>query len=391
VSPRPTPPTRPAPRCCSTLLARPAFSAVSSGFLGTSDGWTDLESDFRMDFHHRLAEGGNVVQTGRTRLTGLPGGQRLTLSLGLGTTQGEALTTAGESLDGGFDRAAGDYAAGWHAYLDTLAPVPASAQRWSSLYEVANGPITPQERWENAGPGYSPATIAAEIAGLVCGADLARRNGQPELASRWLQVADAWRRDVDSWTLTRTGPLATTPYYLRITLDGQPDAATPIQISDGGPLVDQRRVVDPSFLELVRLGVKGVDDPAVVATLPVVDRQLAVNTPGGRFWHRFDFDGYGETRDGGPWRITDPGTGLTLGRAWPIFAGERGEYELAAVACRYRTSAPGSRNTCRHPAVGRGCGPQARGEGPSRGGNVQRGDAPAPGRQELRHRGDPRP
>jgi glucoamylase len=67
-----------------------------------------------------------------------------------------------------------------------------------------------------------------------------------------------------------------------------------------------------------------------VATLPVVDRQLAVDTPGGRFWHRFDFDGYGETRDGGPWRITDPGTGLTLGRAWPIFAGERGEYELAA-------------------------------------------------------------
>ena len=28
---------------------------------------------------------------------------------------------------------------------------------------------TPQERWENA-TGYSPATIAAEIAGLVCAA-----------------------------------------------------------------------------------------------------------------------------------------------------------------------------------------------------------------------------
>jgi Glucodextranase, domain N len=33
----------------SALLARPAFS----GFLGTSDGWTDLERDFRMDFHQR--------------------------------------------------------------------------------------------------------------------------------------------------------------------------------------------------------------------------------------------------------------------------------------------------------------------------------------------------
>ena len=33
-------------------------------------------------------------------------------------------------------------------------------------------PETPQERWENAS-GYSPATIAAEIAGLVCAADIA--------------------------------------------------------------------------------------------------------------------------------------------------------------------------------------------------------------------------
>ncbi len=43
-------------------------------------------------------------------------------------------------------------------------------------FVVANGPSTPGERWENAS-GYSPATIAAEIAGLVVGADIARKNG----------------------------------------------------------------------------------------------------------------------------------------------------------------------------------------------------------------------
>jgi glucoamylase len=48
------------------------------------------------------------------------------------------------------------------------------------------------------------------------------------------------------------------------------------------------------------------------------------------FWHRYNFDGYGETPDGGPWDISDPDTFRTIGRAWPIFAGERGEYELAA-------------------------------------------------------------
>jgi glucoamylase len=415
-----------------------------------------------MDFHFDSAPNGNVVQTARTALTGLPGGQKLTLSLGFGTGPGTAgaLSTASASLATGFDRIAGDYASGWHGYLDGLRKPPASAQSWLGTYDVsamvlaadedktfrggfvaspsmpwawgfdaglmatgayhdvwsrdqyeiatamlaagdhdaadraltwlfevqqkpdgsfpqnsgldgtpkfgslqmdevadpiilawqlgrdgaadfqhvraaaeflvANGPTSPQERWENAGPGYSPATLAAEIAGLVCAADLAARNHRPALARRWLAVADDWQRNVERWTVSRNGPLSPRPYYLRITLDGNPQAATPIQISDGGPLIDQRRVVDPSFLELVRLGVKRANAPAIRSTLPVVDRHLEVPTPNGSFWHRFDFDGYGETRDGGPWVITNPGDNLTVGRAWPIFAGERGEYELAA-------------------------------------------------------------
>ena len=49
---------------------------------------------------------------------------------------------------------------------------------------AANGPYTPQERWENQS-GWSPGTIAAEIAGLVCAADIARRNGDAASAQRW--------------------------------------------------------------------------------------------------------------------------------------------------------------------------------------------------------------
>ena len=62
----------------------------------------------------------------------------------------------------------------------------------------------------------------------------------------------------------------------------------------------------------------------------MVDEDLAVDTPNGRFWHRFSFDGYGETRTGGQWEITDDGAGETLGRAWPLLAGERGEYAVMA-------------------------------------------------------------
>ncbi|MEA2441635.1 MAG: glucoamylase [Thermoleophilaceae bacterium] len=193
---------------------------------------------------------------------------------------------------------------------------------------VANGPPTPQERWENQS-GWSPATIASEIAGLVCAADIARRNGDAAAAQLYLATADQWQQKVEQWTATTNGPYAPRPYYLRLTKDASPNSATTYSIGDGGPsAADQRAVVDPSFLELVRLGVKRPRDPAIRNTVAVVDSKLAVPTAYGAFWHRFSFDGYGETRDGGPWDLSDPDTFRTIGRAWPIFAGERGEYEL---------------------------------------------------------------
>jgi glucoamylase len=196
-------------------------------------------------------------------------------------------------------------------------------------------PWTPQERWENQS-GYSPGTIASEIAGLVCAADIARRNGDPSTANRYLHTADDWQRQVEGWTATTNGPYSPRPYYLRLTKDAQPNAGTAYNIGDSGPTVDQRKVVDPSFLELVRLGVKPASDPVIQNTVGVVDQQLASGQASGRyFWHRFNFDGYGEQKDGGPWDIGFPqnqteiwANNATIGRNWPIFGGERGEYEL---------------------------------------------------------------
>src|SRR6185369_6271687 len=44
--------------------------------------------------------------------------------------------------------------------------------RQAASYLVCNGPISPQDRWEED-PGYSPFTIAVEIAALLVAADLA--------------------------------------------------------------------------------------------------------------------------------------------------------------------------------------------------------------------------
>lgn len=197
--------------------------------------------------------------------------------------------------------------------------------RPAAEFLAARGPITGQERWEEE-KGYSPSTIAAEIAGLVCAAEIARANGDTTAADRYLRLADHWQQHVDDWTFTRTGPLGDGRYYERIDQMGRPDDAAPLEINNGVGNVPERAVVDAGFLELVRLGVRPADDPTVLASLPEVDATLRRETPHGPYWYRYTRDAYGEKADGGDWDL-DPGG---IGRLWPILTGERGEYELAA-------------------------------------------------------------
>jgi len=191
-------------------------------------------------------------------------------------------------------------------------------------------PYTLQERWEEQS-GYSPACIASEVAALVCAADIASANGDTESAKRYLTTADSWQSQIEKWTVTSTGPYGSSPYYLRLTKDGRPDFGTTYNLENGGPgAIDQRKVVDPSFLELVRLGIKPAGDKVITNSIKVVDTQLSVTTSAGKFWHRYTDDGFGETGSGAPWSLTPPDSDATHGRVWPIFAGERGEYEIAA-------------------------------------------------------------
>ena len=57
-------------------------------------------------------------------------------------------------------------------------------------------------------------------------------------------------------------------------------------------------MVDQSFLGLALFGVKRHDDPAIRNSLAVGDQVLKADTAHGPIWHRFTFDGYGETRVG---------------------------------------------------------------------------------------------
>jgi glucoamylase len=187
---------------------------------------------------------------------------------------------------------------------------------------LRKGPVTEQERWEER-PGYSPATIAAEIAGLVCAAGIASINGDEETAKLYLNVADRWTQNVERWTATK-GRKGDGHYYLRISQNDDPDDGAKFEVNSSNRLVDERALLDAGFLELVRLGVKGANDPLIRDSLALVDQLIKVETPGGSGWYRYNHDAYGERPDGGNY---DGRTGV--GRLWTLLTGERGEYEVA--------------------------------------------------------------
>lgn len=363
----------------SALVASPSLTRTSSGYKGRSES-TLLEHTYD------ALRPGNVIQQAHTRLTGRGDRKDLTVALAFALTGSAALDTAKATLEDGWDEIAAGYRDGWTGYRNTLFPIPAAALPVTAVYETsvlllkafedkANPGAfiaSPSRPWGQAPyhrvraqdlyhvatalhaagdkpaalraldflldtqnddgtfPAYTrvdakgdgaasaqglpivlahqlgrdgssvwptlrraadaiadripdtPETLAADVAGLICAADIARRNGAHGRAARYERIADIRQRRA-------------------LDLDG----------------------TDLGFLELVRLGVRPAGDPAIVKAVQTADRRLKA----GAFWRRWTGDDYGERRDGSAYR---PDTEGTRGRAWPLLAGARGEYELLA-------------------------------------------------------------
>jgi glucoamylase len=446
------------------LAATVPFSRVSCGYVGRSDGWTDLAGNFQMDWEFDHAPDGNVALTGELDLTGT---REFTLGLAFGNSQHHAVSTLLQSLSTPFAEHAKRYAEQWgrtgagilslekssgdggnlyrascnlllahedksypgafiaslsipwgeavgdedqggyhlvwtrdmvnsaNAMLaagDRTTPLRAliylnvsqqanggfaqnfwiggepywrgvqldevafpillawRLQREGALqdfdpypmvlraaaYLVRHGPLTPQERWEEVS-GYSPSTLASNIAALICAACFARERGEAGTAKYLEEYADFLECHVESWTVTTEGTLlpGVPRHYLRV-LPERADNPTPAEDPNQGYITianlapgaqtvfPAREIVDAGFLELVRHGVRRPDDPIIVDSLKVVDAVLKVETTSGPCWRRYNHDGYGQREDGGAFE------GWGQGRVWPLLTGERGHYELAA-------------------------------------------------------------
>jgi glucoamylase len=203
-------------------------------------------------------------------------------------------------------------------------------------YLVQHGPATQEERWEEAS-GYSPSTLASNIAALISAAGFARERGDEKTAQYLEEYSDFLECHVEDWTVTTEGTLVPgiKRHYIRI-LPADVNDPAPVEDPNLGKLTlaniepgrratfPAKEIVDGGFIELVRYGVRSATDQTIVDSLRVVDSVLKVETPHGPCWHRYNHDGYGQRRDGGPYETW--GTG----RAWPLLTGERGHYEIAA-------------------------------------------------------------
>ncbi len=206
--------------------------------------------------------------------------------------------------------------------------------RRAAAFIVTHGPATEQDRWEEDA-GYSPFTLAVEVAALLGAADLATLKGETETAKFLCDTADAWNADIETWTYASDTPWAQEAgvrgYYVRIApSDGQLAAGTvhgKIAIRNRKPEeteMDAVGLISTDALALVRFGLRSADDPRILDTITMIDRLLKVDLPQGAGWRRYNRDGYGEHVDGAPF------DGVGEGRVWPLLIGERAHYALAA-------------------------------------------------------------
>ena len=201
---------------------------------------------------------------------------------------------------------------------------------------VRHAPITNQERWEE-NAGYSPSTLAAAIGGLICAAEMSRAHGSVEVAEFLEEYADWIEGHLEDWTVTNNGVLhpEIKRHYMRIRPPECGEAYAHegcgkeiLRLANRPPGTrtefEAREIIDAGFLELVRYGVRRADDPLIIDSLKVVDAVLKCELPQGPGWRRYNWDGYGQRADGGPYE------GWGQGRVWPLLTGERAHYELAA-------------------------------------------------------------
>ena len=182
--------------------------------------------------------------------------------------------------------------------------------RRAATYLARNGPVTPEDRWEEDG-GYSPFTLAVGNRRAARRRRLRRRRRtSPHRRDTCARRPTSGTTSIERWTYVTDTALArdrgVDGYYVRIAPrdvdDGGPPARTGVSRSepaarqsadavrrDGQPRRAGARPLRPARGE--RSANRRIRSASSTAL-------LCAETPTGPTWHRYNDDGYGEHEDG---------------------------------------------------------------------------------------------
>jgi glucoamylase len=108
---------------------------ASCGFVGTSDGWHDLQAHRRLTACYREARGGNIALTGEIDLAN--GHGECVLALAFGRNAAEAGQHAHGSLLEPFDHLLKTYVAGWNDFQKRCTDLSSPAQGQPDFYRIS--------------------------------------------------------------------------------------------------------------------------------------------------------------------------------------------------------------------------------------------------------------
>ena len=119
----------------AALGASVPFSRTSCGFVGLSDGWTDLHQNFRMDWDFESATNGNVAVMGELDLSG---GREFTLGLSFGNGQHGATATLLQSLGIPFAEQIEKFAEQWRRACSSVVSLNKKSGDAGRLYQISH-------------------------------------------------------------------------------------------------------------------------------------------------------------------------------------------------------------------------------------------------------------
>jgi glucoamylase len=137
------------------MMATVPFSRISCGYVGKSDGWTDLHENLKMDYEFDHAANGNIALTGELDLSK---NREFTLATAFGATEHRAITNLLQSLGTPFEEHITRYKEQWEGVAAHRRPLENSSFDRGNLFHSSFSLLLAHE--DKSYPGALIASLA---------------------------------------------------------------------------------------------------------------------------------------------------------------------------------------------------------------------------------------